>query len=121
MSLCGENLVFRCDIHQGITCGLLAPFHYFGVPDEVDYAQILWRTNRFDEAALTEVVATKARAENALGQLRQHGNGPAIGFCVSQRHADFMAEYFSAAGLRADSVHSGSGSAPRTPGLTGAG
>lgn len=117
LSLCGENLVFRCDLYEGITRGLLAPFHYFGVPDEVDYAQIPWRSTRFDEAALTEAVATRARAENALDQLRRHGQGPAIGFCVSTRHADFMAEYFTAAGLRAVSVHSGPGSAPRASSL----
>lgn len=117
LSLCGENLVFRCDLYEGITRGLLAPFHYFGVPDEVDYAQIPWRSSRFDEAALTEAVATTARAENALAQLRQHGHGPAIGFCVSQRHADFMAQYFAKAGLRAVAVHSGAHSAPRASSL----
>jgi superfamily II DNA or RNA helicase/HKD family nuclease len=117
LSLCGENLVFRCDLHEGITRGLLAPFHYFGVPDDVDYAQIPWRSSRFDEAALTEAVATTARAENALAQLTQHGHGPAIGFCVSQRHADFMAEYFTKAGLRSVAVHSGATSAPRTSSL----
>ena len=117
LSLCGENLVFRCDLHEGITRGLLAPFHYFGVPDEVDYAQIPWRSTRFDETALTAAVATRARAGNALDQLRLHGQGPAIGFCVSTRHAEFMAEYFTAAGLRAVAVHSGPGSAPRTSSL----
>ncbi|WP_374393414.1 DUF3427 domain-containing protein [Tabrizicola sp.] len=117
LSLCDENLVFRCDLYEGITRGLLAPFHYFGVPDDVDYAQIPWRSARFDETALTEAVATRSRAENALEQLRQHGQGPAIGFCVSTRHADFMAEYFTAAGLRAASVHSGPGSAPRASSL----
>jgi superfamily II DNA or RNA helicase/HKD family nuclease len=117
LSLCGENLVFRCDLYDGITRGLLAPFHYFGVPDEVDYEQIPWRSTRFDEEALTTAVATRARADNALEQLRIHGNGPAIGFCVSRRHADFMAAHFQAAGLRAAAVHSGEGSAPRTSSL----
>ena len=117
LSLCGETLVFRCDLHEGITRGLLAPFHYFGVPDDVDYAQIPWRSSRFDEAALTEAVATTTRAENALTQLRQHGHGPAIGFCVSQSHADFMAQYFTKAGLRAVAVHSGANSAPRASSL----
>jgi superfamily II DNA or RNA helicase/HKD family nuclease len=117
LSLCGENLVFRCDLHEGIQQGLLAPFHYFGVPDDVDYAQIPWRSTRFDETALTEAVATRARAQNALEQLHQHGSGPAIGFCVSQRHADFMAEFFRVNGLRAVAVHSGVGSAPRASSL----
>src|SRR5262249_6022259 len=51
LGLCQENLVFRCDLFEGITEGLLCPFHYFGVPDEVDYAQIPWRSAAFDEIA----------------------------------------------------------------------
>lgn len=116
-ALCGDNLVYRCDLSEGISRGYLAPFRYYGVPDEIDYAQIPWRSSRFDEEALTQAVATQARAQNALEQLRAHGNGPAIGFCVSRRHATFMADYFQTAGLRAVAVHSGEGSAPRTSSL----
>ena len=46
LSLCRENLVFRCDLAEGINAGLLSPFHYYGVPDEVDYANIPWRSSR---------------------------------------------------------------------------
>src|SRR5206468_5369183 len=35
LALCGENLVRRCDVPEAIRRGLLVPFHYFGVPDEV--------------------------------------------------------------------------------------
>jgi len=38
LSLCQENLVYRCDLAEGIKRDLLAPFRYFGVPDLVDYA-----------------------------------------------------------------------------------
>ena len=34
--------------------GCSRPFHYFGVPDEVDYANIPWRSGRFDAEALTQ-------------------------------------------------------------------
>ncbi|MGH9389927.1 MAG: DEAD/DEAH box helicase family protein, partial [Vicinamibacteria bacterium] len=63
LALCQENLVFRCDLAEGIRLGLLSPFHYFGVPDEVDYANIPWRSSRFEEEALTEALATRSRAE----------------------------------------------------------
>jgi hypothetical protein len=42
-----------------------------------------------------------ARAENALEQLRKHGKDRTVAFCVSQRHADFMAAFFREEGLRA--------------------
>ena len=67
LGLCQENLVYRCDLWDGIGRDLLSPFHYFGVPDPVEYAQIPWRSGRFDDAALTEALATHARAENAPG------------------------------------------------------
>jgi superfamily II DNA or RNA helicase/diadenosine tetraphosphate (Ap4A) HIT family hydrolase/HKD family nuclease len=117
LALCGNNLVYRCDVADGIRRELLSPFAYYGVPDIVDYQNIPWRSNRFDEEALTNSVATQARAENALDQHRRLGGKRTIGFCVSLRHADFMAGFFSDAGLRAVAVHSGPSSAPRAHSL----
>ncbi|MAD79966.1 MAG: hypothetical protein CMJ50_03860 [Planctomycetaceae bacterium] len=93
LALCQENLVYRKDLVAGIEAGLLCPFRYFGVPDEVDYSNIPWRSSRFDEEELTNAVATTRRAENALEQFRQRGGDRTLGFCCSQRHADFMADY----------------------------
>lgn len=117
LSLCGGNLVFRCDLVRGIREDLLATFRYYGVPDQVDYANIPWRSNRFDEASLTSAVATQERARNALELYRQHGATRAIGFCCSMKHADFMAAFFQANGVRAVAVHSGAMSAPRAQSL----
>jgi superfamily II DNA or RNA helicase len=68
LALCGENLVYRCDLIEGINRALLSPFHYFGVPDEVDYTNIPWRSSRFDPEQLELAVATERRAENAFEQ-----------------------------------------------------
>ncbi|SFI85591.1 DUF3427 domain-containing protein [Albimonas pacifica] len=117
LSLCGENLVYRCDMWDAIGRGRLCPFTYHGLPDDLDYTQIPWRGRRFDEAALTEATATRARARDALDQLAAKGGARTLGFCVSQRHADFMARFAREAGLRAKAVHAGPGSAPRTASL----
>ena len=117
LALCDENLVYRCDLGEGIRRDRLAPFHYFGVPDLVDYANIPWRSRRFDEAALTEAVETTARAQNALDQWHQHGRGRTLAFCVSQRHADFMRRFFADAGLRVAAVHAGPTSDSRSEAL----
>ncbi|MEZ4416162.1 MAG: DUF3427 domain-containing protein [Gemmatimonadota bacterium] len=117
LALCGDNLVYRADVADGIRRDLLCPFDYYGVPDQVDYDQIPWRSRRFDEEALTRAVATQARAENALEQLQKRGGERTVAFCVSQRHADFMAESLSQQGLRAVAVHAGSSSAPRAHSL----
>lgn len=108
LALCDENVVFECGLAQGVRSKLLCPFHYFGVPDLVEYEQIPWRGRGFDEEALTSAVATTARAQNALQQLQKRGGSRVLGFCVSQRHADFMRDYFHEhTTLRCASVHSG--------------
>jgi superfamily II DNA or RNA helicase len=118
LALCQENLVFRCDVWDGIRAELLCPFKYFGVPDEVDYQNIPWRNARFDPDELTKAVATQSRAANALEQYRRLAGTRTLGFCCSQRHAEFMADYFRNAGVRARAVHSGESSAPRAESLT---
>lgn len=118
LALCQENLVYRCDMFEGIEAELLSPFRYFGVPDEVDYSQIPWRSSAFDERELTAALATQARAQNAFDQLKLRGGKRAIGFCCSRVHADFMAQYFLERGVRAVAIHSGTTSAPRVSSLT---
>lgn len=117
LALCDNNLVYRCDLPEGIRRELLCPFRYFGVSDIVDYKNIPWRNKRFDEDELTKAVATLARAENALEQYRKRGGQRTIAFCVSQRHADFMAKYFSDNGVTSVAVHAGQTSAPRAESL----
>jgi superfamily II DNA or RNA helicase len=113
LALCDQNLVYRCDLAEGIRRELLCPFRYFGVPDDVDYRNIPWRNKRFDLDELTAAVATQARAENALDQYRKRAGKRTIAFCVSQHHADFMADFFRKNGLRSAAVHSGPQTAPR--------
>jgi len=117
LALCDQNLVYRCDLAEGIRRELLCPFRYFGVPDDVDYRNIPWRNKRFDPDELTAVVATQARAENCLDQYRKRGGKRTIAFCVSQRHADFMADFFGKNGVRSVAVHSGLQTAPRAKSL----
>ena len=117
LALCEENLVYRCDLVEGVKQDLLCRFQYFGVPDEVDYRNIPWRNSRFDEEELTRHVATQSRARNAHEQLQKRGGTRTLAFCVSQRHADFMADFFRQQGLRAVAVHSGDTSAPRAQSL----
>ena len=117
LALCGENLVYRCDLIDGVNQELLSPFRYFGIPDDVDFANIPWRSGRFDPEALENAVTTEARAENAYEQWQRHGGAKTLGFCVSHRHADYMANFFNSQGVKSAAVHSGPTAAPRTESL----
>ncbi len=113
LALCGNNLVFECDIVEGIRQGRLASFHYWGIKDVVDYAQIPWRSGRFDPDKLAEAIETKHRADQALEQWRKRATGPTLAFCTTITHAEFMAKFFNERGVKSAAVHSGPHSAPR--------
>ena len=119
LSLCDDNLVFVADLFTGIERGFLAPFSYWGIADEsVDYAEIPWRNGRFDPESLSNKLATLARARHVLREWQERRGERTLAFCVSRRHADFMAWQFQREGLRAVSVHGGTTSEEKmAPGL----
>ena len=109
LALCDDNLVFERNLFAGINGKFLAPFHYFGILDEsVDYREIPWRNGQFDPEALSNKLATLARARHALREWRDKAQKRTLVFCVSRRHADFMADQFIAEGIPSAAVYSGS-------------
>jgi len=109
LSLCDDNLVFTRDLFAGVEQGSLCPFHYYGIFDEsVDYQEIPWRNGRFDPESLSHKLATLARARHALTQWRDKGQARTLAFCVSKRHARFMADRFQKEGVEAKAVYDGS-------------
>ena len=107
LSLCDDNLVYRSDLFEGITQDILAPFHYYGIGDDtVNYQEISWRNNKFDHNELVNQLATLARANHALKHWQELKQTRTLAFCISQKHADFMAEHFVKQGIKAVSVHS---------------
>ncbi|MCA9488337.1 MAG: DUF3427 domain-containing protein [Myxococcales bacterium] len=89
--------------------GLLVPFQYFGVDDQTDLSQIDFRAGRYSITALERVyTADEHRAEQVLRALTDRVRDPtrmrALGFCVSVKHAAFMAAFFQRKGLPAVAV-----------------
>ncbi len=106
LSLCDDNLVFERNFVEGINADLLCPFHYHGIHDQtVNYTEIPWRNGRFDPNDLSAKLATRARAKHALSIWQQLHQNRTLAFCVSCGHAEFMADYFCQAGIRAAAVH----------------
>lgn len=88
----------------------LAPFSYYGVHDGLDLRDVPWRRGvGYDVEKLTNVLtADHVWARRVLEQVRRTVTDPrsmrSLGFCVSVRHAEFMAKVFSEAGVSAVSV-----------------
>lgn len=88
---------------------LLCPFHYFGVADPVSLSDDrFWRNGRYDEAALENVYVidefhARRRVETIVEALVRHEpeleRVRGIGFCITIRHARYMAEEFSRRGI----------------------
>ncbi|MEU0029861.1 DUF3427 domain-containing protein [Streptomyces sp. NPDC006335] len=85
---------------------LLCPFHYFGVPDGTDLTRLNWRSGTYDQSQLGDLFsADHARARIVIKQVRDKVSDPssmrALGFCVTRKHAHFMAKCFQEAGIKA--------------------
>ncbi|WP_289107898.1 DEAD/DEAH box helicase [uncultured Pseudoalteromonas sp.] len=85
----------------------LCPFQYFGLDDDTDLSQITWRGGRYDISELSNLyTGENSRANKIISSLADivtnvH-NIKALAFCVSQKHAEFMAKKFNLAGINAD-------------------
>lgn len=91
---------------------LLAPFEYYGTGDETDLSQVTWNGGATEIADLDRVISgDHVRARLVIQSLQKYISDlramRGLAFCVSVRHAEFMAEQFKAAGLAAISVTGG--------------
>ncbi len=90
---------------------LLAPFEYYGVTDETDFADVRW--NQAGEAADLDRILTgnHIRARRVIDAFDRYSSVAhqtrTLGFCVSVAHAQFMAEQFQLAGFAAMAVSGG--------------
>ncbi|MFK0104854.1 DUF3427 domain-containing protein [Streptomyces sp. NPDC091217] len=90
---------------------LLCPFHYFGVPDGTDLTRLNWRSGTYDQSQLGDLFsADDFRARIVIKQVRDKVSDPtkmrALGFCVTRKHAHFMAKCFQEAGFKAAALDS---------------
>ena len=92
--------------------GLLSPFDYFGIHDQQDLSRITWRRGTgYDVNALTELYTrSQSWISRVIAAVQDKVSDPmcmrALGFCVSIRHAEFLADQFNKAGISAHAVTS---------------
>lgn len=105
----GNRFAAEIRLPEAMEEKLLCPFHYFGVADPVSLdSDRFWRNGKYDITALEDiytgahalalqrldvVVNSLLRYEPDLKRVR------CIAFCVSIRHAEFMAEKFNERGI----------------------
>jgi superfamily II DNA or RNA helicase len=85
---------------------LLCPFQYFGITDSCDLSNVEWRNGRYSPTELTNIYTTNDLRvgqiiSNCHKYLNDLNNVRALCFCVTQNHAEYMADKFNTAGLKA--------------------
>ena len=106
-----NHIAAEIRLPDAINRKLLCPFQYFGVTDAVDFSAIRWRRGGYDQQQLeTLLTGNNIRANLVIDKTRQIlldvSNARGLGFCVSVRHAEFMADVFNKAGIPAIALSS---------------
>jgi superfamily II DNA or RNA helicase/HKD family nuclease len=105
----GNRFAAEIRLPEALEEKLLCPFHYFGVADPVSLMDDrFWRSGKYDVAELEDVYTgahaiAQQRLSVILTSLQRYEpnleRARGIGFCVSVRHAKYMAEKFNECGI----------------------
>lgn len=105
-ALCDGNVAYEITFIEAIQKGWLSPFTYHGVKDEIDYSQIRWLGNTYNEQDLLVQQLRTEHAENIFQNWKKHKQTKTICFCSSIQQSMFLEEYFQRQGIRAISLTS---------------
>ena len=98
----GGAFTHEMRLPEAVERALLAPFHYYGIPDldGLDFSALSWKRGGYDITQIQELLdSNEQRAQWVLGQTDKYvadlKKVRGLGFCVSIKHAEFMADYFN--------------------------
>lgn len=96
-----NNIAVEIRLRDALNDDLIVPFHYFGITDaeSVDYENV--NMHKIDDVA--RILQTHSRVDHILKHLNFYGyegkKRRCIGFCITIKHAKFMAEEFQKNGV----------------------
>lgn len=103
-----KRMAYEMRLPEAIDNKLLCPFQYFGVSDFVDLSNLKWTRGGYETSELenvyvlnTEIAKRRAKEiiQNTIKYVDDIEDVKALGFCVSIKHAEFMAGEFNNAGI----------------------
>ena len=102
----GHSISAEIRLPEALNRGLLCPFQYFGISDQVDISNVSWRRGRYEIDELERIYSEDHRRvsdilRNCDKYLKDIHQVRSLGFCVSKKHAVFMASQFNSKGLKA--------------------
>ncbi|GAA0447410.1 DEAD/DEAH box helicase family protein [Lentibacillus halophilus] len=99
-ALCNGNVAYEMSFIEAIQRGWLSPFTYYGVKDTVDYSDIRWLGNHYDQHELMMSQLKTEQASYIYHQWIQYKQSRTLVFCSSIQQAVFLANYFEGQGTR---------------------
>ena len=102
-----DKIAAEIRLPEALNRKLLSPFQYFALSDSIDLTNVSWRNGKYEIKELTKLYTENDRRigdilKNCEEYLTDVNDVQALGFCVSQDHARYMAEKFTLAGFRSD-------------------
>ncbi|MEI8033515.1 MAG: DUF3427 domain-containing protein [Chlorobiaceae bacterium] len=96
----GGAFTHEIRLPEAVERALLTPFHYYGIPDlaGLDFSALAWRRGSYDTTELrNQLEGNATRAMWVMSQTERYVTDmkqvKGLGFCVSVRHAEFMAKF----------------------------
>lgn len=87
---------------------LLAPFEYYATHDDIDLTSIDWRKSNIENQLDAIISSNNVRARSVYQAVERYSSSlddlKSIGFCVSVKHAEFMADFFNKRNIPARSL-----------------
>lgn len=104
-----NRVAYELRLWDAIEKGLVVPFQYFGIHDGTDLSTVDFRAGRYDVTALERLytaddVRTMAVLREVERQVPRLDELRGLGFCVSVKHAQFMATRFTEKGIAAIAI-----------------
>lgn len=101
----GQRISAEIRLDTALNNHLLAPFHYYGISDSVDLADVRWERGHFVPAELSKIYTANDQRTGMIFKaiekyLSDYRNVRALCFCVDQEHAKYMNAKFTLAGLK---------------------
>ncbi|MGP6139107.1 DEAD/DEAH box helicase [Jeotgalibaca sp. A127] len=95
-----NNLAIDIRLRQALEENLLVPFHYYGITDQTN---VDLSNDKLTPDQIAEKLNVTSRVDYIIEKMNFYGHdGPkrkALGFCITKKHAEFMAEEFNKRGI----------------------
>lgn len=107
--ICDYNVPYEISLKEAINKGMLVPFRYYGIFDDIDYRKLDLVAGKYIESQLNEqYIGNQTRNDLIYKNYCKYGSKQALGFCCSRAHAREMAKEFSSRGVPSLAVYSNS-------------